>query len=68
MLVLQVVTIKLDCWWVRSVGSFSSVTGLFRHKHSQSVEDGGSLTDETAIDSKQLRKYIILMVIAFGGG
>jgi len=50
------------------VGSFSSVTGLFRHKHSQSVEDGGSLTDETAIDSKQLRKYIILMVIAFGGG
>jgi hypothetical protein len=41
------------------MGSYTTVTGLFRHVHSSDVEQGGSLTStDTYIDNLLLSVYI----------
>jgi len=48
------------------MGSYSTVSGLYRHRHTASVEDGGSLTEETVVDSKKIMEYIMIVSMIFG--
>jgi len=49
------------------MASYSTVTGLYRHKHTDDVAEGGSLTNETKIDSISLTTYIMVIAMVLGG-
>jgi len=48
------------------MGSYSTVSGLYRHKHTASVEDGGSLTEETMVDNRKIMVYVMIISMVFG--